>query len=243
MPGLKRIYNILRYGLGDGARVRKNAAKEKAREEKFASGLWQQEQGIAKRHYGSYEEYVTHQAGKLDRIVHRLKETEREDLAEFTRRFGLCEELAGPNSVLCLGARLGTEVRAMVDLGHFAVGIDLNPGENNPLVLPGDFHHLAFADASVDAVYTNVMDHVFDLEKVVSEIVRVLKPGGIFIAELLPGFDEGFVPGEYESSHWQSVDEFSRRIAETGGFDIETKRDMGQHRRDHWYQFVFRKAA
>jgi hypothetical protein len=65
----------------------------------------------------------------------------------------------------------------------------------------------------------------------------------VFVADLLPGFEEGFIPGEYESSHWQNVDAFSREIAQTGGFALEAKRDMGQHRRDQWYQFVFRKPA
>lgn len=31
-------------------------------------------------------------------------------------------------SVLCLAARVGTEVKAFLDLGCFAMGIDLNPG-------------------------------------------------------------------------------------------------------------------
>jgi SAM-dependent methyltransferase len=243
MPGLKRLYNIFRYGVGEAARQRKNAAREKARQEKFESERWQKDQGMAKRQYGSYDEYVAHQSAKLDRIVDRLRETQSQDQQEFKRRFELCDELKGLNTVLCLGARLGTEVSALHELGFFAVGIDLNPGENNQLVLPGDFHHIVFPDASVDAVYSNVMDHVFDLNRVIAEIVRVLKPGGLFVADLLPGFEQGFVPGEYESSHWRDVDEFSKEIAETGGLALETKRDMGLHRRDQWYQFVFRKPA
>ena len=107
MPGLKRIYNIFRYGLGEGARQRKRAAKEQARVGKFESGRWEKNQGMAKRQYGSYEEYLEHQSAKLDKISHRLRETLDEDQAEFRRRFELCQELAGLNSVLCLGARLG----------------------------------------------------------------------------------------------------------------------------------------
>src|SRR5215216_3610430 len=57
--------------------------------------------------------------------------------------------------VLCLGARQGTEVRAFIDRGGFAVGIDLNPGEKNRYVLIGDFQELQFATGSVDIVYTN----------------------------------------------------------------------------------------
>ena len=49
--------------------------------------------------------------------------------------------------MLCLGARLGTEVRALHNLGYFAIGIDLNPGVDNPYVLMGDFHKLVFPTA------------------------------------------------------------------------------------------------
>jgi hypothetical protein len=47
----------------------------------------------------------------------------------------------------------------------FSVGIDLNPGPRNGYVLHGDFHNIIFADASIDAVYTNALDHSFDLQE------------------------------------------------------------------------------
>ena len=37
------------------------------------------------------------------------------------------------------------EVRAFLDHGAFAVGIDLNPGRDNRYVMVGDFHQLQFA--------------------------------------------------------------------------------------------------
>jgi len=241
MPGLKRIYNIFRYGLGESGRQRKIAAKEKARQEKFESDRWQQGNKMAQRSYQSYEEYVNHQGAKLDKIIHRLHETEDEDFADFKHRFETCEALSEARSVLCLGARIGTEVRAMHALGCFAVGIDLNPGSDNAYVLPGDFHHIQFPDGSVDAIYTNVLDHVFDLEKLMSEIVRLLRPGGVFVADILPGYEEGFVPGEFESTHWKTVDSLTGEITRLSDLRIESKRDLGQHRRDQWFQVVFRK--
>ena len=48
-------------------------------------------------------------------------------------------------TVLCLAARIGTEVKAFLDLGCFAIGIDLNPGTDNRYVVHGDFHDLQFA--------------------------------------------------------------------------------------------------
>ena len=244
MKALKRLSNISKYGLGPGARERKRADKEQARQERFyQSGLWEHGEDGARRKYASYEEYVDHQASKLDLIAHRLREKEDEDFAEFRQRFETCAVLAGARSVLCLGARLGTEVRALHDLGYFAIGIDLNPGENNPYVLPGDFHRIVFPGGSVDAVYTNALDHVFSLENVVGEVQRVLRPGGVFVADLELGSAEGFVPGEYESVMWRDQQALIERIRDLGKFAIEGVRDLGRTRRDQWTQVAFRKPA
>ncbi len=239
---LRRLRNIARYGIGEEARARKLRDKAAAREQAFRSDRWQEEQAVARRRYADYEEYLAHQSSKLERIEDRLEETEAEDLAEFERRFSGCTPLREARNVLCLGARLGTEVRALHRLGHFAVGIDLNPGESNHYVLPGDFHHIVFPDGAVDAVYCNALDHVFDLEKLLAEIRRLLRPGGLFVADLLQGFDEGFTPGRYESIIWRNHRDFIETIARLGGLEIEQVNDLGRHRRDHWTQAVFRKS-
>ncbi|MCX5918163.1 MAG: class I SAM-dependent methyltransferase [Deltaproteobacteria bacterium] len=109
--------------------------------------------------------------------------------------------------MLCLGARLGTEVKAFLDHGCFAVGIDLNPGKSNYYVLRGDFHNLQFADRSVDVVFSNSVDHVFDLEKFVKESARILKAGGLLVIEVGRGREEGGSSGFYESLHWSTIEE------------------------------------
>ena len=58
--------------------------------------------------------------------------------------------------VLCIGARLGGEVRALTRLGALAIGIDFNPGFRNTHVLWGDASSLQFANATFRHVYTNV---------------------------------------------------------------------------------------
>jgi SAM-dependent methyltransferase len=244
MKALKRISNISKYGLGAGARARKRADKAQAREQRFLeSGLWEHSEQGARRKYASYDDYVAHQASKLERIAPRLREKEGEDFAEFRRRFATCAALAGARSVLCLGARLGTEVRALHDLGYFAVGIDLNPGAQNSYVLPGDFHRIVFPDVSVDAIYTNALDHVFSLEQVVGEVARLLRQGGVFVVDLELGSEEGFVPGEFEAVMWRDQERLIERIRELGGFRVEQTRDLGKTRRDQWTQVVFRKPA
>jgi 2-polyprenyl-6-hydroxyphenyl methylase / 3-demethylubiquinone-9 3-methyltransferase len=58
-------------------------------------------------------------------------------------------------------------------------GLDIN-------YLIGLGEHLPFADASFDIVYCcDVLEHVNNLEQVISEIARVLKPDGIFFYDTI----------------------------------------------------------
>lgn len=242
MPILKRVRNILRYGLGEEARERKRADKRAAKRRRFESERWTRDEDFARRRYDSYEDYLRHQASKLDRVEDRLRENEEDELQEYLERFTGSPALAGARSVLCLGARLGTEVRALHRLGHFAVGIDLNPGPESALVLHGDFHRLVFPDGSVDAVYTNALDHVFDLDRVVGEVARVLAPGGAFLAEFEVGFGEGHVPGDFEAIHWRDSNALVARIADVGKLAVEDQRPLPSSRRGQRRLVTFRKA-
>src|SRR5581483_2782763 len=105
------------------------------------------------------------------------------------------------------GARLGTEVKAFLDLGCFAVGVDLNPGSGNRYVLHGDFHDLPFPQESVDLVFTNSLDHAFSVDRMIAEMRRVLKPGGLLVLELSCGSSGGKSAGHYESFWWDCVDD------------------------------------
>ena len=247
MSTSKRIFrwisNRLRYGIGERGRERKLAAKKTQRKQNFKSARWHQDGKLAKRHYNNYGEYTRHQAAKLGDVLRRLRETEQEDFQDFRNRFEQCQSLSQAHSVLCLGARIGTEVSALQALGHFAVGIDLNPGHDNAYVLPGDFHDIVFPDRSVDAIYTNVMDHIFDLDKVMMEINRLLTPGGVFITDLIQGFEEGFIPGEFESSHWANTDFFIQELCKTSGFEVIEDRMIGQRRSNTWRQVVMQKST
>lgn len=168
---------------------------------------------FTQRTYSSYEDYLAHQKNKLDYIG--LVREETAGLLDYDVRYRevLRERLqtldiAWPGkTVLCLAARLGTEVKSFLDLGCFAVGIDLNPGANNLYVLYGDFHDLQFPSDSVDLVFSNSLDHVFDLPRFVGEIQRVLKPAGILLLEVQKGREEGRTPGFYESFWWSTLDD------------------------------------
>jgi SAM-dependent methyltransferase len=175
------------------------------------------ENALSRRSYPDYETYLEHQSLKLDalRASSIAGHEERFAAALGERLAALPLELAG-RSVLCLAARTGAEVRAFVARGAFAVGIDLNPGARNRWVVEGDFHRLQFADASVDVVYVNSLDHVFDLERVLAEVSRVLKPDGVLIAEVGMGREEGNAPGFYEALSWRTAEELIARIVDVG---------------------------
>ena len=169
-----------------------------------------------RRKYDSYEEYLNHQSSKLKQIDKYFSLSEydaqfRASLRERVRR------LVHPGmSVLCLGARIGTEVKAFIDLQCFSVGIDISTCQKNKYVLYGDLHDLQFADRSVDAIYTNCLDHVFDLENVIKEMKRVLKDNGRIIIDAAHGTEEGTILGEYESFHWSTVDSLLTKLDSLG---------------------------
>ena len=136
------------------------------------------------------------------------------------------------------GARLGTEVRALHRLGHFAVGIDLEPGPDNHYVLPGDFHHIVFPDGSIDAIYTNALDHVFDLERVLGEVARLLRPGGLFIADIELGYEEASSRANSRPLIGESPSP-GREAYRDHPLRLENPDELDKH--DRWAQVVLRK--
>lgn len=176
---------------------------------------WQGDRGFRKKEYKSYDEYVEHQKDgmkhKGEKVIFGRFKT---DLKRFTKNFR--ELPVDPCKTLCLGARSGAEVQAFRDLGFDAIGVDLEPGTKNDLVEKGDFHNLRFADDSFDLVYTNAFDHVFDLEKALNEVKRVLKEDGHFALEMVSGYSEGGWPGDHESAYWGKAQDFVDTVCDLG---------------------------
>lgn len=177
------------------------------------AAAWVDDGTWRRRAYASVEQYQAHQRSKLDAMPGFVADVDAQVEAVLAER--LPAGVAGA-SVLCLGARLGGEVRAFRAAGAFAVGVDLNPGAGNRWVLPGDFHALDFAGASVDVVFTNALDHALDLPKVAAEVARVVKPGGVVVAEVGLGTAEGGVFGEWEAVEWRRVDDVVAVFAAVG---------------------------
>jgi SAM-dependent methyltransferase len=171
---------------------------------------------LRRRSYDSYSAYLSHQGAKLDRMPsEKLIAYERRYTAALVPRLERVECTPG-TTVLCLGARGGAEVRAFRSLGCVAIGIDLNPGLNNPDVVRGDFHALPFGNQTFGAVFTNALDHVYDMGALLAEVRRVLMPDGRFLVEAVRGTQEGCAPGSYESAAWETVDALQALIVSQG---------------------------
>ena len=192
----------------------KRSLRKRALFRKFGERWDARGDAFQKRSYNSYEAYLEHQKAKLE--THDFGKYDTEFRAALRERLAALPLDWRGRSVLCLGARIGTEVKAFLDVGASATGIDLNPGPDNPYVVPGDFHDLQFAPASMDIVYTNSLDHAFDLERIAREVLKVLKPNGIFIVEAVHGREEGINPGFFESFFWKNIDQLVRALEAEG---------------------------
>ncbi|MFH1225423.1 MAG: class I SAM-dependent methyltransferase [Candidatus Diapherotrites archaeon] len=172
--------------------------------------------GLKAKNYMSYGEYLAHQKSKLGlmRKETLLKHDEKYRPALMERLMGNGIAKRGMN-VLCLGARTGAEAKSSLDLGCFAVGIDINPGKENKYVLYGDFHKIQFPAQSADIVFTNSLDHALDFGLLMSEIKRVLKPEGRLIIEIADK-KEMPCPGYYESAAWESAGDIISLFLKSG---------------------------
>jgi SAM-dependent methyltransferase len=193
----------------------KRSLRKRALFRKFGERWNSEGNRFQKRGYDSYEAYLEHQKAKLE--THQFGQYDAEFRAALRERLVALEIDWPGRTVLCLAARIGTEVKAFLDLGAFAVGIDLNPGLENRYVLHGDFHDLQFAPGSLDIVYTNSLDHAFDIDRIAREVLKVLKPDGMFVVEAVQGRDQGINPGFFESFFWKNIDELVR-VFENAGF-------------------------
>lgn len=130
--------------------------------------------------YPTYDEYINHQRTKTEDPVRRL--TWGTD--EWDNRVNWFTELFYQNkdiitqckNSLCVCARMGHEVAALQNYGLESIGIDIVP--SRPLVIKGDMHRLDFTSNSLDLIFSNSIDHSLYPSKFISEIERVLKPGG-----------------------------------------------------------------
>lgn len=195
-------------------------------------GDWEKVEGFRRRIYKDYDAYLDKQGEKLDK-QHDFAAKCSDELHVFlgSRIIKLQEYIPTVGSVVCLGARLGGEVKAFLEKGYFAVGVDINPGEENPYVLYGDFHSLVFPNNSVDIVYVNCLDHVLDLNAVMAEVKRVLRPNGVLITENKGGANEpekrSAGSDDYDCLVWETLDDLVGLIERCGFVKSHTYQAQG----------------
>jgi len=88
--------------------------------------------------------------------------------------------------ILEIGAGTGYQASILRELGYNLVPIDLPTrayAEYSKIdIVPYDGENIPFTDNDFDVVFSsNVLEHIYNLEKIQDEIKRVLKPGGLAI--------------------------------------------------------------
>jgi Methyltransferase domain len=192
--------------------------KHAVRHKHHGGGGWKTERegGLIKRDYANYEEYLTHQKLKLDEMVKMKGGFSNFDIFDYRLKFyirfrQLTKLLSSDAAILCCGARQGTEVDVLRDLGFKkARGIDLNPGGENPLVDVGDMMKLDEADNSLDLLYSNCIDHAFDLDVMIAEHARALKPDGYLLYDVGINMEQG--GGPFEAISWDRTEDVVLRL-------------------------------
>ena len=110
--------------------------------------------------------------------------TANQSAAHFARFKGLLLEVSARPMVLMVGAATpgGGAGDLYEDAGIRLISFDIYPSPLTQFL--ADAHEIPLADASVDGVCVQaVLEHVLDPARVVAEIARVLKPGGVVYAE------------------------------------------------------------
>jgi ubiquinone biosynthesis O-methyltransferase len=145
--------------------------------------------------------------------------------------------------VLDLGCGGGFMAEALAERGALVTGIDPSPGaidiarkhaETSGLAIGyavGVGESLDFADDSFDIVVcVDVLEHVADLDRVIAEIARVLKPGGLFLFDtinrnglasiVMITFGENILRllprGTHDPARFIRPDELNRKLTESG---------------------------
>ena len=176
--------------------------------------------GLTIRKYNgekSYQNYLMHQKFKFDFYKKPLDDIFEDQTNVFFDNFkNIKTKYKDKKYTLCLGARTGAEVNAFRKLNFFSIGIDINYPKNSPYVIFGDFHNLQFPNESFDIVYSNCIDHTYDLNKFVNEAKRVCKKDGLIIFDLQKGKQDGEQDnfGNFEALGWTNTDIIIKKICE-----------------------------
>ena len=155
-----------------GVRTRLRAGVQRARDLRHRAGV----RRLAKDKPADYREYLD--------VQRRRTLSKRENDPGVGARVLVAKVLehaaiSSESSVLCVGCRNPFELDLFAEAGvRDVVGIDLV--SQRPDILVMDMHAMGFGDDRFDAVYaSHSLEHAYDVEKVVTEIARVARPGAV----------------------------------------------------------------
>ena len=212
---LRQKKKILIYKIKSGIRVFYSAIFNRLF--KFKNS---ENRNLLERKFFSYKFYLFHQKLKTFFRFQKLKDSYDTHLKKFENEFKNIEYL-GVKKILCIAARLGTEVHALRNLNYDAIGIDIFVTKNNKYVHYGEFEKIPYENKTFDAIYTNSVDHIFNIKKTVNEIDRVLKKGGYLLINLMKGTDEGYdMAGTFESLVWKKRSDILFKIVEISNYKL-----------------------
>ena len=136
--------------------------------------------------YANRTVYKARPVRKLTHTVRRLIYGVSRKSQENVGRFVILAKRVNPKpSVLIIGSGTpGNGTEGLWTDGDIArTGIDIYPSQTVDFI--ADAHFLPFKDKTFDGVFIQaVLEHVVDPQGVVTEIARVLKPGGVVYSEI-----------------------------------------------------------
>lgn len=173
------------------------------------------------RVYGSYGDYIAHQKHKTTdprRILKWLGPQWAVKVRGFQEVFARnAEFLSGKRNAICLGSRTGQEVKALIDMGIVAIGVDLVPFP--PFTVEGDVHALCYPSGAFDFAFTNIFDHALYPDRFCQEMERVVSRGGTILMRLQVGIE----PDAYAET---VVDDPAAVVAHFSSVKVEASRPI-----------------
>lgn len=116
-------------------------------------------------------------------MAERLGLDDGPGLAGHVARYGLALPYAVGADVLDAACGTGYGTRLLRVVARSVVGLDVSTSvEAGPPSVAGDVRALPFADASFDLLTAfEIIEHVLDQDRLVTELRRVLRPGGVLL--------------------------------------------------------------
>lgn len=198
---------------------------------------------LCHRVFKDYETYKAVQGIKARENVEELLVKAPGRIRGFEKFFSACTKYMSEGSVLCLGARTGCEIVGACRAGfHGSIGIDLHPIGDK--VIEADWADMPFDAESFDNIFTNSIDHVLDIDVLIKEIHRVLKPSGVFILMISHKTNDKAGPHTLENwtnvsvkegLYWDKPFDVAQRFIDFG-FGLSHKFVKGK-----WHVFFLRK--